>query len=114
NASHASDRPRPRRNRGAAVARHARRGSTPPRDSAWPHSRVLALRGRSAACAARVLGIRSARLMAAHPTLSAVAAFVVLVAGAPLVPGAIARTKAIFAGRRGPPVWQLYADLWKL
>jgi formate hydrogenlyase subunit 4 len=33
---------------------------------------------------------------------------------APLVPGVISRTKAVLTGRRGAPVWQLYADLWKL
>jgi formate hydrogenlyase subunit 4 len=33
---------------------------------------------------------------------------------APLVPGVASRTKAILTGRRGSPVWQLYADLWKL
>jgi formate hydrogenlyase subunit 4 len=45
---------------------------------------------------------------------SSIAALVVLLAGAPVVPGVITRTKALFAGRRGAPVWQLYADLWKL
>ncbi len=38
-------------------------------------------------------------------------ALTVLLLGAPIIPGVIGRTKAIFAGRRGPPVWQLYADL---
>ncbi|MBU4200226.1 MAG: NADH-quinone oxidoreductase subunit H [Verrucomicrobia bacterium] len=33
---------------------------------------------------------------------------------APLLPGVINRTKAFFAGRQGPPVLQLYFDLWKL
>ncbi|MBI4568640.1 MAG: NADH-quinone oxidoreductase subunit H [Planctomycetes bacterium] len=33
---------------------------------------------------------------------------------APLLPGVIARTKALFAGRRGQPLAQLYLDLWKL
>ena len=33
---------------------------------------------------------------------------------APLLPGVIARTKALFAGRRGAPVLQLYRDLWRL
>jgi formate hydrogenlyase subunit 4 len=33
---------------------------------------------------------------------------------APLVPGVAARTRALLTGRRGAPVWQLYADLWKL
>ena len=33
---------------------------------------------------------------------------------APLLPGVINRVKALFAGRRGPPLLQLYFDLWKL
>jgi len=33
---------------------------------------------------------------------------------APLLLGVINRTKAVFAGRRGPPLVQLYYDLWKL
>ena len=33
---------------------------------------------------------------------------------APLLLGIINRTKAIFAGRRGQPILQLYYDLWKL
>ena len=33
---------------------------------------------------------------------------------APLLPGVINRVKAWFAGRRGPSVFQLYRDLWKL
>ena len=33
---------------------------------------------------------------------------------APLMPGVINRTKAWFAGRRGPPLLQAYYDLWKL
>lgn len=32
----------------------------------------------------------------------------------PLLPGIVNRVKAAFAGRRGPPVLQLYFDLWKL
>ncbi|MGA9778140.1 MAG: respiratory chain complex I subunit 1 family protein [Limisphaerales bacterium] len=32
----------------------------------------------------------------------------------PLLPGVINRTKAFFAGRRGPPLLQAYFDLWKL
>jgi len=31
-----------------------------------------------------------------------------------LLPGVINRTKALFAGRRGPPLLQAYFDLWKL
>ncbi len=33
---------------------------------------------------------------------------------APLLPGVVNRTKAFFAGRRGPPLLQTYFDLWKL
>jgi formate hydrogenlyase subunit 4 len=33
---------------------------------------------------------------------------------APLLPGVINRTKAVIAGRRGPPLWQGYYDLAKL
>jgi len=33
---------------------------------------------------------------------------------APLLPGIISRIKALFAGRRGPPLLQTYFDLWKL
>ncbi len=33
---------------------------------------------------------------------------------APLLLGVINRTKAFFAGRRGQPLWQPYADLRKL
>ncbi len=33
---------------------------------------------------------------------------------APLLPGIITKVKAAFGGRRGPPVYQLYADLGKL
>jgi formate hydrogenlyase subunit 4 len=32
----------------------------------------------------------------------------------PLLPGIIARTKALVAGRKGPPLQQLYQDIWKL
>ncbi|HBC86954.1 MAG TPA: hydrogenase [Lentisphaeria bacterium] len=32
----------------------------------------------------------------------------------PLIPGIINRTKAVFAGRQGPPLLQLYYDLFKL
>jgi formate hydrogenlyase subunit 4 len=48
------------------------------------------------------------------PSWTAIAALLVFLVAGPIIPGIIARTKAIFAGRRGPPVWQLYADLWKL
>lgn len=41
-----------------------------------------------------------------HPVLALVLS--------PLLPGVINRVKASFAGRRGPPLWQAYLDLWKL
>lgn len=47
-------------------------------------------------------------------TLSAVAGVLLLAIVAPIIPGIASRTKALVAGRRGAPVWQLYADLWKL
>lgn len=46
--------------------------------------------------------------------LSRLAALVIVIAMAPLVPGIATRTRAVLTGRRGSPVWQLYADLWKL
>jgi formate hydrogenlyase subunit 4 len=52
--------------------------------------------------------------MAAEHALRGVAALLLLMLAAPIVPGVIGRTKALLAGRRGAPVWQLYADLWKL
>lgn len=42
------------------------------------------------------------------------ASFVAALLLAPMVPGIINRTKAFFAGRQGPPVLQLYYDLFKL
>ena len=33
---------------------------------------------------------------------------------APAVPGVVVKTKSLLTGRRGPPVLQLYYDLWKL
>jgi formate hydrogenlyase subunit 4 len=45
---------------------------------------------------------------------TAIVAFVLLLLAAPAIPGIIVKTKAMLAGRRGAPVWQLYADLWKL
>lgn len=38
----------------------------------------------------------------------------ILLAFPPLLQGVINRVKAAFAGRQGPPVLQLYFDLWKL
>ncbi|MCI0589246.1 MAG: NADH-quinone oxidoreductase subunit H [Planctomycetes bacterium] len=39
---------------------------------------------------------------------------VLALVAAPLLPGVVNRTKAFFAGRRGPPLLQAYSDLWKL
>ena len=46
--------------------------------------------------------------------VSALGAFVLLLVVAPLVPGVATRTRAALTGRRGAPVWQTYADVWKL
>ena len=45
---------------------------------------------------------------------SALFAFALLLMIAPLITGVANRTKAVLTGRRGAPVWQLYADLRKL
>ena len=45
---------------------------------------------------------------------SAIAAFLLVLVLAPLVPGIATRTRAMLTGRRGAPVWQLYVDLRKL
>ncbi len=42
------------------------------------------------------------------------ASLVLAIALAPLLVGVIHRTKAVFAGRVGQPLFQLYYDLWKL
>jgi formate hydrogenlyase subunit 4 len=47
-------------------------------------------------------------------TLASIAHVVLALLLAPLLPGVINRTKAWFAGRRGPPLLQAYYDLWKL
>jgi formate hydrogenlyase subunit 4 len=47
-------------------------------------------------------------------TLSPLGSLGALVAAAPLIPGVAAKTRALLTGRRGPPLWQLYADLRKL
>jgi formate hydrogenlyase subunit 4 len=46
--------------------------------------------------------------------VSPIAALLLILILAPLVPGVATRTRAVLTGRRGSPVWQLYADLWKL
>ncbi|HEV8356892.1 MAG TPA: NADH-quinone oxidoreductase subunit H [Gemmatimonadales bacterium] len=50
----------------------------------------------------------------AGATASEFVSLALLLAVAPLLPGVAARTRAILTGRRGAPVYQLYADLWKL
>jgi len=47
-------------------------------------------------------------------TVSALAAVVVMLGIAPLLPGVAVRTKSLLTGRHGAPVLQLYHDLWKL
>ena len=47
-------------------------------------------------------------------TGSALLSLALLLAIAPLLPGVAARTRALLTARRGAPVYQLYADLWKL
>jgi formate hydrogenlyase subunit 4 len=46
--------------------------------------------------------------------LSSAVSLGALLVAAPLIPGLATKTRAILTGRRGPPVWQLYADLRKL
>lgn len=53
-------------------------------------------------------------MMPALPSVHAIAALILLLIGAPMIPGIASRTKAILTGRRGAPAWQLYADLGKL
>ena len=45
---------------------------------------------------------------------STIVALAVVLVMAPLVPGVATRTRALLTGRRGAPVWQLYADVRKL
>ena len=45
---------------------------------------------------------------------SAILALVLLLLLAPMLPGVATRTRAFLTGRRGTPIYQLYADLWKL
>jgi formate hydrogenlyase subunit 4 len=46
--------------------------------------------------------------------LSAALSLGTLLVFAPIVPGVATKTRALLTGRRGPPIWQLYADLRKL
>ncbi|MGH7693902.1 MAG: respiratory chain complex I subunit 1 family protein, partial [Gemmatimonadaceae bacterium] len=52
--------------------------------------------------------------MTAQAFPSALVALGIVLLLAPLVPGVARKTRAILTGRRGPPVWQLYADLRRL
>jgi formate hydrogenlyase subunit 4 len=47
-------------------------------------------------------------------SLASLLTLALVLALAPMLPGLTGRTKSLFAGRRGPPVFQLYADLAKL
>lgn len=49
-----------------------------------------------------------------EPALTLLAQMALTLALAPLVPGLVNKVKALFAGRVGPPVFQLYFDLAKL
>jgi len=42
------------------------------------------------------------------------AALAIVSVAAPVTPGIVEKTKSLLTGRRGAPVLQLYADLWKL
>jgi formate hydrogenlyase subunit 4 len=46
--------------------------------------------------------------------LSTILPGAIALVGAPLLLGVTNRTKAVFAGRNGPPLFQPYYDLWKL
>jgi formate hydrogenlyase subunit 4 len=46
--------------------------------------------------------------------LPAVGSLLLAIVIAPLLPGIVRKTTSLLTGRRGAPVWQLYADLWKL
>jgi len=46
--------------------------------------------------------------------LSALGSLGALVVAAPVIPGVATKTRALLTGRRGPPLWQPYADLRKL
>jgi formate hydrogenlyase subunit 4 len=47
-------------------------------------------------------------------SVAQIVALAVMLFGAPALPGIATKTKAVLAGRRGPPVLQLYYDLAKL
>ena len=46
--------------------------------------------------------------------LESLALFALYLALSPLLVGVVNRVKSFLAGRRGPPLWQLYADLGRL
>lgn len=52
--------------------------------------------------------------MTAAPILASITALLLLLGIAPLLPGVASRTRSLLTGRGGPPVHQLYTDLWKL
>lgn len=52
--------------------------------------------------------------MTLHPSMLRISPWIAALILAPLLPGLINKVKAAFAGRRGPPVLQLYYDLFKL
>ena len=49
-----------------------------------------------------------------HMTLTSILNLILALTLAPLLPGIVNRTKAVFAGRHGQPLLQLYYDLFKL
>src|SRR5260370_1391653 len=51
---------------------------------------------------------------ASFMNVSSIVPCALALAGAPLLLGVTNRTKAVFAGRNGPPLLQPYYDLWKL
>lgn len=53
-------------------------------------------------------------MTAAPDVVARLGSIVMLMFLAPLIPGIASRTRSVLTGRRGQPVWQLYADLWKL
>src|SRR5205823_887047 len=101
----------------------AARGATPAREgepsAALSPRRPPTLRGlrrrrdrRAAAvqCRARLAGDQGVRAM----NSAVIAHLLVLLLLPPLLLGIINKTKATFAGRQGPSVWQAYRDLRKL
>ena len=102
------------RRRASRLARGASSRTSAASDSPWPITSVSPLRDERAPRDARVSRRRAAFLMLETPSLSAIPALLLLMLGAPIAPGIASRTKSVLTGRRGSPVWQVYADLWKL